>query len=65
MATFNYSQVNIGNPEVRSAFSALVAEVAKLRAAYALLVAKLDLDAGVTDVNYASTVSPAANEFVP
>ena len=65
MAVFNYAQVNLGSPELRFALRALIAEVAKIRTAYALLVAKLDADDGVTDIDYAATTSPAANEFLP
>jgi len=42
----------------------LVADIAALRAANALLLAKLDADVGVTDTNYAATVAPAAATVV-
>jgi hypothetical protein len=38
----------------------LRADLVALRAAYAILLAKLDLDGGVTDVNYAALATPAA-----
>lgn len=38
----------------------LVADLTALRAAVVSLLAKLDADAGVTDTNYASTLTPAA-----
>lgn len=65
MAVFNFEQLNLGNPEVRKTVAAINVELAKIRTAYALLVAKLDADAGVTDTNYAATVSPTATELVP
>lgn len=41
----------------------LRAELDNLRTRYAALLAKLDLDAGVTDVNYASTCGLSAAQF--
>lgn len=40
--------------------TALVADVNALRAANAILLAKLDADATVTDTNYAALCTPAA-----
>ena len=37
----------------------LIAAHNDLRAKYVALLAKLDADAGVTDTNYAATISPA------
>jgi hypothetical protein len=41
--------------DVRTKYAALLADVASARAKYNLTLAKLDLDAGVTDTNYAAT----------
>ncbi len=38
----------------------LVADEAELRTQFAALLAKLDADTGVTDTDYASTLTPAA-----
>lgn len=65
MAVFNFNQPNLGRPEFLQALFAIRADLKKIRDAYALLVAKLDADAGVTDTDYAATVAPAATEFVP
>lgn len=40
-------------------------DLANLRAAFVALTAKLDLDATVTDVNYASLCNPAALKTLP
>jgi len=40
---------------------ALVADAAALRASIVAITAKMDADAGITDVNYASTTNPVAN----
>jgi hypothetical protein len=41
----------------------LRAELNDVRTKYAALLAKLDLDGGVTDTNYAATVGLAAAQF--
>lgn len=40
------------------------ADLVAIRAAMAALLAKLDLDATVTDTNYAATCAPAASTFL-
>lgn len=40
--------------------AAVVADLAALRVSIVAITAKLDLDAGVTDTNYAATTNPAA-----
>lgn len=47
-------------PATKAVFAAILVELAALRAANALLLAKLDADAGVTDTDFAATVAPAA-----
>jgi len=50
-----------GNSEaLRTQFNALVADNAALRAAIVAITAQLDLDAGVTDTDYAANNDPAA-----
>lgn len=44
--------------------TALVADMNALRAANVILLAKLDLDAGVTDTTYTSLCTPAAATVV-
>ena len=44
----------------KQVLEAVQADLAALRASFVALTAKLDLDAGVTDVNYASLTNPAA-----
>jgi hypothetical protein len=44
-------------------FDALRAELDDLRTKYALVLAKLDLDAGVTDTNYAAVGGLTAARF--
>lgn len=44
-------------------FNALRAELDDVRTKYAALLAKLDLDGGVTDTNYAATCGLAAAQF--
>jgi hypothetical protein len=51
--------------DLQMLLTAVQADVAALRASIVLITAKLDLDAGVTDVNYASTCNPAALETLP
>lgn len=48
------------NPSLATALRDAADDLTALRAAFVALTAKLDLDAGVTDVNYASTLNPAA-----
>lgn len=43
----------------------LRAELNDLRTKYAVVLAKLDLDAGVTDTNYAALGGLAASQFNP
>ena len=45
---------------LRTQFNLLVDDVAALRASIVGITAKLDLDAGVTDTNYAALWDPAA-----
>lgn len=47
-------------PEQRRVMQALLAETTALRAALAVLLPKLDADAGVTDTNYTALCTPAA-----
>ena len=51
---------NTNHQTDRDLLNAALADLAALRAAFVALTAKLDLDAGVTDANYAATVDPAA-----
>ncbi len=44
---------------LRTLLSAVLADLTALRASFLLLTAKMDLDAGITDVNYAATTNPA------
>lgn len=46
--------------DVKVLLDAVLADLTALRAAHLLLTAKLDLDATVTDTNYASLTNPAA-----
>lgn len=50
--------------ETKKVLSALVDEHDKLVTSFGLLTAKLDLDATVTDTNYAATCNPAATNVV-
>jgi hypothetical protein len=45
---------------IRAVLTNLLEDVTALRASILLITAKLDLDAGVTDEDYASTTNPAA-----
>lgn len=45
---------------MRTKLAAAIADITAMRAAIVAITAKLDADAGVTDVNYASTCNPAA-----
>lgn len=44
----------------KQVLSGMQEDLANLHTAVAAITAKLDLDAGVTDVNYASTCNPPA-----
>ncbi len=46
--------------DVRAKYTALLADVTAIRTKYNAALAKLDLDAGVTDTNYAATQGAAA-----
>jgi hypothetical protein len=45
---------------MRKLLTTALADLTALRASFLLLTAKLDLDAGVTDANYAALTNPAA-----
>jgi len=77
MATKRLSAYNI-DPTTKELLTAMLADIqnagvaaavatdlANLRAAVVAITAKLDLDAGVTDANYAATCNPAAITAVP
>jgi hypothetical protein len=53
------------HPEQRRIFAALLAELTAVRTAYAVLTAKLDADAGVTDTNYTTLCAIAAAQVTP
>lgn len=57
MAAIN---TNTEHETERTILNSLLADVTALRTAFVALTAKLDADAGVTDVNYAATCDPAA-----
>ena len=44
----------------KKVLTAVATDLAALRTSFVTLTAKLDLDAGVTDTNYASLCNPAA-----
>jgi hypothetical protein len=46
-------------------FNLLRAELDDMRTKYTALLAKLDADVGVTDVNYAATGALTARQFTP
>lgn len=48
------------NASLRTQLTALLADVTAIRTAYLVVTAKLDLDATVTDTNYAALGNPAA-----
>jgi hypothetical protein len=50
--------------EINLEFNLLRAELDNLRTQYAVVLAKLDADAGVTDTNYAALGVLAAKQFV-
>ena len=49
---------------IRPLLDDIRADLETLRTAFLALTAKLDLDVGVTDANYASTLNPSANKTV-
>jgi len=49
-----------GSPSVASALRDVADDTTELRTQFVALLAKLDLDAGVTDADYASLLTPAA-----
>jgi len=51
-----------GAPTLASVTRGLADDEAELRTQFAALLAKLDSDAGVTDVDYASTLTPATQQ---
>ena len=59
MASKSINASNI-DPAVKDVLQSLLTDVTALRASILLITAKLDLDAGVTDTNYASLTNPAA-----
>ncbi len=50
------------NKVLRAQYNALVDEMDELKTNYAALLAKLDADGGVTDVDYLSTLANSATE---
>ncbi len=70
MASYSIKQYVVTIPDhraedaTRTLLNAALADLTALRASFLLLTAKLDLDAGVTDVNYAATTNPAALTLV-
>ena len=50
--------------EVAALFKAIQADNTAVRAAMTVLLAKLDADTGVNDVNYTALASPAASTIV-
>ncbi len=59
MASKSINTSNI-DPAVKDVLQSLLVDVTALRASILLITAKLDLDAGVTDANYASLTNPSA-----
>jgi len=51
--------------ESKKVLSAVAVDLAALRASIVALTAKLDLDATVTDTNYASLTNPPAMTVLP
>ncbi len=49
-----------GSPVLATALRDGIDDITELRTKFIALLAKLDADAGVTDVNYAATLTPAA-----
>lgn len=62
--TFGHGASNMGDfagePPIAEVFRNLADDNVEMRAQFAALLAKLDSDAGVTDADYASTLTPAA-----
>jgi hypothetical protein len=58
-------QASLLSLEEKRALGEVAADLAALRASILLITAKLDLDATVTDVNYASLCNPAATKLTP
>lgn len=59
----NVAPVAQGEPSLASALRDSADDQTELRAQFAALLAKLDADAGVTDTDYASTLTPAAQKL--
>lgn len=53
-----------GDDSIETEVNALQAETAALRASILIITAQLDLDAGVTDTDYAANADPVANTSV-
>jgi hypothetical protein len=51
-----------GQPTLATVTRGIADDMTEMRTQFAALLAKLDLDAGVTDVDYASTLTPAAQQ---
>lgn len=49
-----------GTPALASALRDIADDLASIRTKFIALLVKLDADAGVTDTNYASTLTPVA-----
>jgi hypothetical protein len=66
IATRTSSHNPVMHPDdVKVLLDAARADLAALRASFLLLTAKLDLDATVTDTNYASLTNPPALTLLP
>jgi len=52
------------DPDVQIELVAIVTDLIALKTAYAVLTAKLDADAGVTDTNYTALCAPPAAKIV-
>lgn len=51
---------NQGSPTLASAIRDGIDDVTEIRTQFIALLAKLDADAGITDTDYAATLTPAA-----
>ncbi len=49
--------------QMKNGMTAVLNDLAAIRAAFLALTAKLDIDTGVNSTNYASTLNPAALEL--
>lgn len=49
-----------GNPSLADALRDIADDLAELRTEFVALLAKLDADGGITDTDYASTLTPDA-----